>query len=244
MSRTYGRRTLLGAAVAGIGAGLVGPPAVASAVRGIPEAADPSIVDPALALTELLRGNQRWRDGTLMNWGPPDKRRQQGIKDQTPYAVVFGCIDSRVPPEIVFDQDVNNMFDIRTAAHVIDPVVTGSVEYGPLALGTPLIFVLGHQNCGAAKAAVNSFVTGRFHGDSIRAVELALGEAYSRAARQWTGDDTPSLIELTTKEQVKLTVQTLAAQPGLGARLAAGKLKIVGGYYTLADGKVELLTDV
>jgi carbonic anhydrase len=165
-AKPRGRRSLLRAALAGsavLGGGLaIGAfPADAEPVtrktRATPAAAPSVGARPTTAeeaLTALSKGNRRWR---TFNERHPDEDatvRKALTTSQHPFALILGCIDSRVPPELVFDQGLGDLMTVRSAGEVLDQSVLGSVKYGVLELDIPLVVVLGHQSCGAVKAAV------------------------------------------------------------------------------------------
>jgi carbonic anhydrase len=138
-------------------------------------------VTPQEALRRLVRGNRRFAaDGMRHPRQDADRRRDVASK-QDPFAQIFSCIDSRVPPEIVFDQGLGDLFVIRTGAQTLDDLVQGSVEYGPLEYGTPLIVVMGHQRCGAVVAAVDSLERGIDLGPHLDEIVTALEPAYNAA---------------------------------------------------------------
>ncbi len=153
-----------------------------------------------------------------------------------PFAVVFSCIDSRVPPEIVFDRGLGDLFATRTGAQTADAVALGSVEFGPDETGTPLIFVLGHEACGAVTAAIESIRTNTPAPGHVQAVVDALRPAYDIAVGQ-SGD----MVDNMVRAQTKLTVAQRKNEPGLAEKIKAGRLMIVGGRYSLTTGRVELI---
>jgi carbonic anhydrase len=112
------------------------------------------------ALTELLAGNRRYATGRSRHPHEGRARRHVLAAEQHPFAVVVGCIDSRVPPELVFDQGLGDLLCIRTAGQVLDEAVLGSVQYGVEVLGIPLVLVLGHERCGAVAATIQHLRTG------------------------------------------------------------------------------------
>ncbi len=193
------------------------------------------MTDPADALRLLLEGNQHWVHGQLEHPNQTIKRRLQVAPHQDPFALIFSCIDSRVPPEIVFDRGVGDLFVIRTGAQVLDQgVVFGSIQFGPAEYEScRLIMVLGHERCGAVIAAIESIQTGVPAPGYIEAVVEALRPAYDVAITQ-PGD----LVENMVRAQVELTVAELKADP-----LLAGieGLLIRGGRYGLESGAVELI---
>lgn len=120
----------------------------------------PTSLTPAEAWERLRSGNERFVQGTAQHPDQDAARRATLGYRQHPFAVIFGCADSRVAAEIIFDQGLGDMFVVRTAGHVLDTTVIGSIEYGLDVLGTPLIVVLGHDHCGAVEAASDALRTG------------------------------------------------------------------------------------
>jgi carbonic anhydrase len=152
---------------------------------------------------------------------------------------VFSCIDSRVPPELVFDRGIGDLAVIRTGAQALDHgVVFGSVEFSPDHLGTPLILVMGHQRCGAVKAAIHTIETGGTAPGHIQAIVDALRPAYHVAIKQH-GD----LVENMVRAQTKLTVKRIRNDPLIKECLARGELIVVGGYYSLDTGAVSIIAE-
>lgn len=152
--------------------------------------------------------------------------------------MVFTCIDSRVPPEIVFDQGIGDLFVIRTGAQVLDQgIVLGSVEFGPHGYPSArLVVVLGHTECGAVTAAYDHFVNGTQVPDYISAVVEALYPAYLEAKTE-PGDPIANMV----LAQTRITVARLRADPLLAELIKDQGLRIVGGRYDLFSGEVELL---
>ena len=125
---------------------------------------------PAEAWAELLAGNERFVRGEMAHPSQDADHRAALSDAQNPFAVVFGCSDSRVAAEIVFDRGLGDLFVVRTAGHVVDTTVVGSIEYGVQVLGAPLVIVLGHDSCGAVAAAAEALATGRMPGGFVRAI--------------------------------------------------------------------------
>jgi carbonic anhydrase len=239
--RSYSRRSFVklgGIAAGGLGlAGVAGrswaasPAAPSSHPRGPDE-------DP---LTILLRGNERWALGKPEHPDQSVARREEQalVAHQTPFAMVVSCIDSRVPPEIIFDQGIGNIFVIRTAGETIDDLVLGSIEYGPVINASPqLVMVLGHDRCGAIHEAIHAIE----HPDPpppghIGALVDALRPAYDIAVKEQPPDLEDHMIDV----QVRLMVAVLKHDPVLAQRVADGKLSIVGGRYDLFFGRVSII---
>jgi carbonic anhydrase len=161
------------------------------------------------------------------------------------------CIDSRLPPETVFDQGVGDLFAVRTGAQTIDGLVTASVEYGPLENGTPLIVVMGHERCGAVTAAVHAIQSGAHLPGHLDAIVARLRPAFHKAtgtgphneadAFASASADLADLIDQVIRAQVQHVVHSLAHDGPLASLVAAGTLAIVGAYYGLDTGIVTRL---
>ena len=149
-------------AVVSAGLGAAGSAALLGPGEGAVSAgrAEPPVRTPDEALARLRAGNERWVAGTARHPNQSLARRRAVAGKQQPYAVVMGCIDSRVAPELVFDAGIGDLFVLRTAAHTLDDLIEGSDEYGPAENGTPVLLVLGHQRCGAVTAAVETLLDG------------------------------------------------------------------------------------
>jgi len=206
------------------------PPAPAAAAT----ADHPSGPAPADALALLAEGNQRFVSGHLQHPRQDPARRTELAKGQVPSAIVIGCSDSRTSPEILFDQGLGDLFVIRVAGNVLDDHALGSVEYAAEHLGTRLVIVLGHQSCGAVKAAREVVASGAMPHDHI----ASLVEAIRPAVLATKGED----VEDTCKANVHDVAQALRdSQPVLHALTGSGQLQVVGAYYDLETGVVTFL---
>lgn len=190
------------------------------------------------ALKTLLEGNERWMRGELAHPRQTVERRLEVADHQEPFAVIFSCIDSRVPPEIIFDCGLGDLFVIRTGGEALDDmVVLGSPEFGPSGYASArLILVLGHQRCGAITAAIESIQTGVSAPGHITAIVDALRPAYEAAVTQ-PGD----LVENMVRAQVQLTVAALRSDPLLAQLVSDDGLLIAGARYDLESGAVDLI---
>lgn len=189
------------------------------------------------ALQRLLDGNRRYSTNQAIHLNQTSPRRIEVAKAQHPFAIIFGCVDSRVPPEIIFDRGLGDLFVIRTAGHVIDRAALGSIEFGVVELGIPLIMVLGHERCGAVKATVESLEKQTEEPGQIEMLVKAISPAVEQAKNQ-PGD----LLENVVRVNVELTVNQLKASPVLAEAMGKGQLKIVGGRYDLDTGSITLFT--
>lgn len=192
---------------------------------------------PRQALKLLTDGNRRWVTGKVTHPHQSVRRRLALRHVQHPFATVFSCIDSRVPPELVFDRGIGDLAVVRTGAQVLDQgIVLGSVEFTPDHLHTPLILVMGHQRCGAVDAAIHTIRSGGSAPGHIQAVVDALRPAYHVAIKQ-SGD----LLDNMVRAQTKLTVKRLKNDPLIKKFLSRGALKVAGGYYSLDTGAVSII---
>jgi len=204
-------------------------------------AADPAhpeqpTVAPAEAVSKLKEGNGRYISGNLQHPGQTTERRAELTKDQHPFAVILSCSDSRVPPEIVFDQGLGDLFVVRVAGNVIDDHGLGSIEYAVDHLGARLIVVLGHQSCGAVKAAKETIAAKGKAPGHIQSLVTAIRPVVEATAK----DD----LETTVKANVKHVVQALrSSTPILKAKVDSGEVQVIGGYYSLDAGAVSLLDE-
>lgn len=162
--------------------------------------------------------------------------RHSLVSGQSPFALILGCIDSRVPPELVFDQGLGDLMTVRSAGEVLDEAVLGSIAYGVLELGIPLVVVLGHQACGAVAAAVHAEETGEHLPAHIQYVADQIKPAIVHSQH---GD---ARVDATVSAQVRLVRSRLARERDLAAKVAAGELEIVGARYELSTQLVHRIS--
>ncbi len=189
---------------------------------------------PAEALRLLLEGNERFVAGERLHPHQDADRRAAVAPGQRPFAVLFGCSDSRLAAEIIFDRGLGDLFVVRTAGHVVGPEVLGSIEYAVATLDTPLIAVLGHDSCGAVAATLDALEHGASPGgytrDVVERVMLSVLAVRDEARRD---------PDAAVTEHVRYTVSLLAERSAVIAdRVAAGRLGVVGLTYRLAEGSV------
>ncbi len=189
-------------------------------------------VPPADALQRLLDGNKRFEAGNYLRPHQSPARRIEVADTQHPLATILGCSDSRVPPELIFDQGLGDLFVVRVAGHVADEAVVASLAYAVEHLDTRLIVVLGHRNCGAVQAAVE----GNASSHLARLVQ-GIRPAIQKVKLQPT-----SMLDMAVRAHVNLTVHALRlAEPILARHVQSGRLDIVGAYYDLNTGSVTLV---
>lgn len=192
------------------------------------------------ALQKLLDGNSRFVESKMAAGALCDATaRGKLAKSQHPYAIILSCSDSRVPPEIIFDQALGEVFVVRVAGNVADPLVLGSVEYATEHLGSPLIMVLGHERCGAVTATVGA--KGKPEGN-IGAIISAIKPAAEKAKGLSKGKSTEEVVECAVEVNAKAVAADLTRKSKvLAKQLKEGKIKIVAAKYDLDDGKVSIL---
>lgn len=191
------------------------------------------------ALQKLMDGNARYVESKMTAGTLCDaSARGKLAKSQHPYAIILSCSDSRVPPELIFDQALGEVFVVRVAGNVADPLVLGSVEYAAEHLGTPLIMVLGHERCGAVTATVAG---GKPEGN-IAAIVKEIAPAAKKAKEQCKGKAKEEIVECASVINAKAVAAQLPKRSKLLAKeLKEGKIKIVAAKYDLDEGKVTLL---
>lgn len=186
-------------------------------------------MDAKTAKAALIAGNKRFINESSGWYDAGEKKREKlAVDGQEPFALIIGCSDSRVPPEVIFDRGLGDLFVIRTAGNVVDDVCLGSVEYGAEHLGIPLIVVLGHESCGAVKATVEG---GEVHGclkSVVDKIDVSLKKVTGSA-------DLPCACE---DENVRTTVATIKANPIIKELIDAGKTTVVGAKYGIKSGLV------
>ncbi|HET7665014.1 MAG TPA: carbonic anhydrase [Mycobacterium sp.] len=192
--------------------------------------------NPLTAWKALKEGNERFVAGKALHPSQSVAYRASLAEGQKPTCVLFGCADSRVAAELIFDQGLGDMFVVRTAGHVIDSAVLGSIEYGVSVLNVPLIVVLGHDSCGAVKATLSAIDDGAVPGGYVRDVVERVTPSILLGRR-----DGLTRVDEFEARHVNVTAAQLAQRStAITERLDAGTLAIAGVTYRLADGRAEL----
>ena len=195
-----------------------------------------STTSPAQAWKALKEGNERFVAGRPEHPSQSIEHRESIAEEQQPTAVVFGCADSRVAAEIIFDQGLGDMFVVRTAGHVMDSAVLGSLEYAVTVLDVPLIVVLGHDSCGAVKAALAALDEGQMPTGYVRDVIERVTPSVILGRR----DGLTRVDEFETRHVIETGAQLLSRSIAVADRVSRGDLAIVGVTYQLADGQIVL----
>ncbi|MBO1420442.1 carbonic anhydrase [Streptomyces sp. FH025] len=192
---------------------------------------------PDQALKVMMEGNARFVAGSPEHPNQDAGRRAALAPAQRPFAVLFGCSDSRLAAEIIFDQGLGDLFVVRTAGHVTGAEALGSIEYGVAVLECPLVVVLGHDSCGAVAAALESLDAGRLPGGFVRDVVERVTP--SVLAAHAAGIQDPDAI---VDEHIRQTVDLLMERSQLlAARVAEGRAAVVGLSYRLRDGQARMV---
>lgn len=187
-------------------------------------------LEPEASLKKLLEGNERFADNKSSCPSRSEERRLAVVSKQNPFAVIVGCSDSRVSPDLVFDQGVGDLFVVRVAGNVVGSTQMDSIEYGVLALNAGLVFVLGHANCGAVTAVLSG------NTDGIKTIAGMIEPSVKNLSAK-----DPQALEKAIKANVVNSVKAIRQSPDLQPLIAQNKVRVVGGYYHLETGRVEIL---
>jgi len=192
---------------------------------------------PDQALAWLMDGNAQF----VASGAPPPAHAIDEItnlaRGQSPLAVIVGCSDSRTAPEIVFDCRLGDLFVVRVAGNSVDSTAMGSIEYAVHHLGCPLVMVLGHGGCGAVSAAVSLVTDNSEFEGALESVVLPIVPAVLKAKAAGAND----LLNSAVREHVVRVARRLNGAADLSGSIAAGRLKVVGGFYDLHSGRVQVL---
>lgn len=236
------RRDALRHMAAAVGAAAAG--SLASGVLDGDEAvaatSSPTSLTPDQAAARLAAGNRRFVNGNLRHPRRDGRRRAAVAESQAPFAVVLGCADSRVPPEVIYDEGLGNLFVVRIAGNTAtDPYVLGSVEYGAVELGAVLIVVLGHENCGAAKAAIDVAKSGSPASQLPGDIGAFVAPIVPVAQQLVPTTPADQLLDAVIEANIRQSVAALEQDPLFAAAIAAGELKVIGGEYEARNGLVD-----
>lgn len=207
---------------------------IAATLTGIGDQAESKVTADS-ALTELKTGNAHHARHQYQHPHEAVARQRELVAGQHPHAEILSCADSRVPPEIVFDQGLGDLFVVRVAGNVATDTEIGSLEYGAEHLHIPLLVVLGHESCGAVTAAVQGG-----DADGHIAALISLIKPAVDMSRGMPGDPVANAVRSNVQ---KVVLQLRSSTPILSELVAHGKLKIVGAVYSLETGEVMWLSD-
>jgi carbonic anhydrase len=227
----HSRRSVLGMAVAAAGMAWGG------VVRAADAAPAPNAISPDEALQRLMDGNARYAANASLPKDYAAGRAARALA-QHPIAGILACADSRIPPEIAFDQGPGELFVVRVAGNFVNDDLLASLEYGTAVLGVPLLMVLGHSGCGAIDATIKVIQQGAELPGHLPGLAKALEPAVQKAI-----DAKPAnLLDAAIAENVRTNVERLrGATPVVAELVAAGKVEVVGAVYDIATGKVNMV---
>jgi carbonic anhydrase len=190
------------------------------------------------ALARLIAGNERFVRGES-RWAGARVDMLAGLAlSQQPFATILGCSDSRVPPELVFDAGLGELFVVRVAGNVLSGEVAGSIQYAASQLHTPLLVVLGHDECGAVKAALDTRARGTRHKSRIHLLVENILAGLGEVDPQLTPG---AQVARAVEQNVRWGLRQIAESPEGQARLAEGAIKLVGAVYEITTGRVRVL---
>lgn len=224
ISSTTSRKTaVIGAGILALTltAAITGTNAIAASGAGTPSQANTA---------QLFDGNQRYAGAKAKHPNQGNVRREEVAKGQKPFAIVVSCSDSRVPPEVIFDQGLGDLFVVRTAGHVVDKVAMGSIEYAVAKLGARSVVVLGHERCGAVQAALEHAQVPGSIGSVVDAITPGIASV--------TGTDAAAMDRAIALNVKAVVEQLRTASPVLTPFVTDGSLEVSGAVYDLDSGKV------
>lgn len=196
---------------------------------------------PALAWRRLREGNERFVSGKSLHPNQDASRRSSLVEGQNPFAVIFGCSDSRLAAEIIFDLGLGDAFVVRTAGQVIDDAVLGSLEYSISQLHVPLIVILGHDSCGAVSATKDAVAAGAMPTGFIRDLVERITPSVLTSLRKDEKADVNDMVV----EHVKQTAHRLAdSSRVISDAIEEGRVAVVGLSYKLDEGRAALVSGI
>ena len=221
------------------GAGFLGTGGLATLVSSNLFKSQPAVAQnqmtPDEALDKLMVGNRRFVERKVTSPNQDTARLTEVAQGQNPFASILSCADSRVPPEILFDQGLGDLFVVRDAGNVATPEEIGSLEFGTLILGSQVLMVLGHESCGAVRATLE--------GGDVPGKIGSILEQIQPAVKQFQGQqDNEDAVKKAVKANVLFQMGRVKASSVISELVEQGKLKVVGAYYNLKTGGVSLIT--
>ncbi|VXC60524.1 Carbonic anhydrase [Arthrobacter sp. 9AX] len=195
---------------------------------------------PALAWRRMREGNERFVAGESSHPNQDSSRRSSLVENQHPFAVIFGCADSRLAAEIIFDVGLGDVFVVRTAGQVIDDAVLGSLEYSVGVLGVPLIAILGHDSCGAVSATKSAVETGAMPAGFIRDLVERITPSVLTSIRNGQHEVNDMVVE-----HVKQTSQRLVdSSRVISDAIESGRTAVIGLSYSLSEGRANVVSGI
>lgn len=201
------------------------------------------------ALMRLQHGNQRFVDGNLEHRIFDECNRAKMMTQQSPFAIILGCSDSRAPAEMIFDQGIGDLFVIRVAGNIVAPSLVGSIEYAVQQFGTPLLVVLGHSHCGAVSACVEQLQSekhnGQSHSPNLYSIVERIRPAVHTLVETPLRDDKEALIKHAVRANVRASVSNLRySSPTLETYVSHNQLLIIGAELDLETGLVDFFEGI
>ncbi len=196
-------------------------------------ASAPAGLNPKAALSKLVTGNARYARNESIHPSQTATQRTRVAKEQHPFAVIVACSDSRVAPELIFDQGLGDLFVVRVAGNVIDDHALGSIEYAVAHLGASLIVVVGHERCGAVSATLKGGAVQGHIASLVKAIQPAVKKVKGLA-----GDPLENAVKANARE---VAMKLRQSKPVLAEMIKTGKVQIDAGYYDLDSGRVKFL---
>lgn len=195
---------------------------------------------PALAWRRLREGNERFVNGESSHPNQDASRRSSLVENQHPFAVIFGCSDSRLAAEIIFDLGLGDAFVVRTAGQVIDDAVLGSLEYSISVLGVPLIVVLGHDSCGAVSATKDAVETGQMPTGFIRDLVERITPSVLTSLR----NDQHAINEMVVEHTKQTSQRLVDSSRVISDAVDKGQAAVIGLKYSLVEGRAKLVSGI
>jgi carbonic anhydrase len=235
-SSRMNRRQLLAGLMSASVVGILPP--LGHAAQAQHDSEEPPAITPDQALERLIAGNERFTSGKVSHPHQDLARRTELTKGQSPFAVIVGCSDSRVSPEVVFDQGLGDLFVVRVAGNVVDSTVAGSVEYAVAHLHSSVVLVLGHEKCGAVTAALLPQSDRQKESANIQALLNQIEPSLRDLGSHLTQDQR---LVAGIEANALLSARNLGASPVLSRAVEEKKLKILSAVYQLGSGKAKLI---
>lgn len=197
------------------------------------------MISPQEALKKLVEGNERFSTGNSTHPNRCDETKNALLREQKPFVAVLSCSDSRVPVEIIFDAGLGDIFAVRTAGHVLSKEVMGSLEYAVKTLGVKLVMILGHENCGAIKTAIQTYQNQSYDelSENLKSIMNHLYPAIEKV-----DCDNEDFLNSSVRSNIYYQLEDLMNKDEyIKQSVKDNKIAVVGAIYSLATGKVEIL---
>lgn len=197
------------------------------------------MISPQEALKRLIEGNERFANNASIHPNRYEETKNALLKQQKPFVAVLSCSDSRVPIEIIFDAGLGDIFAVRTAGHVLSKEVLGSLEYAIKSLGVKLVMILGHENCGAIRTAVDTYQN-KSYGELSENLQSIMNHIYP--AIEKVDCENGDFLNSAVKSNIKYQLEDLLKKDNyIETKVKNGEIAIMGALYSLTTGKVEIL---